>query len=67
MGRSLKHLLELTSYFEKKGVGLISLDDHIYTDTTRSGSSPSPWKKRKQKQRFVERGRAYNHACTKLI
>lgn len=32
LGRSLKHLLELTSDFEKLGVGLISLNDHI--DTT---------------------------------
>ena len=34
IGRSLKHLLELTSNFEKQGVGLISLNDHIDTTTT---------------------------------
>ena len=33
LGRSLKHLLELTSAFEKQGVGLISLNDHIDTTT----------------------------------
>jgi len=33
LGRSLKHLLELTSDLEKKGVGLISLNDHIDTTT----------------------------------
>ncbi len=33
LGRSLKHLLELTSDFEKKEVGLISLNDHIDTTT----------------------------------
>ena len=33
LGRSLKHLLELTSNFEKQGVGLISLNDHIDTTT----------------------------------
>lgn len=33
LGRSLKHLLEITSDFEKKGVGLISLNDHIDTTT----------------------------------
>lgn len=33
LGRSLKHLLELTSDFEKKGVGLVSLNDHIDTTT----------------------------------
>ena len=33
LGRSLKHLLELTSVFEKQGVGLISLNDHIDTTT----------------------------------
>ena len=34
VGRSLKHLLELTSDFEKQGVGLISLNAH--NDTTRA-------------------------------
>jgi len=33
LGRSLKHLLELTSDFETKGVGLVSLNDHIDTTT----------------------------------
>ena len=33
LGRSLKHLLEMTSDFEKKGVGLISLNDPIDTTT----------------------------------
>ncbi len=33
LGRSLKHLLELTSDFENKGIGLISLNDHIDTTT----------------------------------
>ena len=33
LGRSLKHLLELASNFEKQGVGLISLNDHIDTTT----------------------------------
>jgi DNA invertase Pin-like site-specific DNA recombinase len=33
LGRSLKHLLELTSGFEKRGVGLVSLNDHIDTTT----------------------------------
>ena len=33
LGRSLKHLLELTSDFEKQGVGLVSLNDHIDTTT----------------------------------
>ncbi|WP_069659378.1 recombinase family protein [Arcticibacter eurypsychrophilus] len=33
LGRSLKHLLELASDFEKKGVGLVSLNDHIDTTT----------------------------------
>ena len=33
LGRSLKHLLEMTSDLEKKGVGLISLNDPIDTTT----------------------------------
>lgn len=33
LGRSLKHLLELTSNFEMQGVGLVSLNDHIDTTT----------------------------------
>ncbi|MET3115331.1 DNA invertase Pin-like site-specific DNA recombinase [Pedobacter sp. CG_S7] len=33
LGRSLKHLLEMTSDFEKKSVGLISLNDPIDTTT----------------------------------
>jgi len=33
LGRSLKHLLELASDFEKNGVGLVSLNDHIDTTT----------------------------------
>jgi len=33
LGRSLKHLLELASDFEKKGVGLVSLNDYIDTTT----------------------------------
>ncbi|TDE13392.1 recombinase family protein [Dyadobacter psychrotolerans] len=33
LGRSLKHLLEMTSDFEKRGVGLVSINDHIDTTT----------------------------------
>ena len=33
LGRSLKHLLELTSDFEKRGIGLVSINDHIDTTT----------------------------------
>lgn len=33
LGRSLKHLLEMTTEFEKQGVGLISLNDPIDTTT----------------------------------
>lgn len=33
LGRSLKHLLEMTTEFEKRGVGLISLNDPIDTTT----------------------------------
>lgn len=33
LGRSLKHLLELASDFEKNGIGLVSLNDHIDTTT----------------------------------
>ncbi|PWJ58081.1 resolvase-like protein [Dyadobacter jejuensis] len=29
LGRSLKHLLEMTSDFEKRGIGLVSINDHI--------------------------------------
>ena len=36
LGRSLKHLLEIADEFEKKGVGLISINDPINT-TTASG------------------------------
>jgi len=35
LGRSLKHLLEMTSAFEKQGVALIYLNDHIDTTTAR--------------------------------
>lgn len=33
LGRSLKHLLEMTSDFEKRGIGLVSINDHIDTTT----------------------------------
>ncbi len=33
LGRSLKHLLEMTSNFEKRGIGLVSINDHIDTTT----------------------------------
>ena len=33
LGRSLNHLLELTSDFEKRGIGLVSINDHIDTTT----------------------------------
>ena len=33
LGRSLKHLLELTSDFGKRGIGLVSINDHINTTT----------------------------------
>ncbi|WP_221392077.1 recombinase family protein [Dyadobacter sp. NIV53] len=33
LGRSLKHLLEMTSDFEKRGIGLVSINDHINTTT----------------------------------
>jgi DNA invertase Pin-like site-specific DNA recombinase len=36
LGRSLKHLLEIAGEFEKKGVGLISINDPVNT-TTASG------------------------------
>lgn len=34
LGRSLKHLLEMASDFEKRGIGLVSINDHIDTTTT---------------------------------
>ncbi|WP_138484615.1 recombinase family protein [Dyadobacter bucti] len=33
LGRSLKHLLEMTSDFEKRGIGMVSINDHIDTTT----------------------------------
>ena len=36
LGRSLKHLLEIAGEFEKKGVGLVSINDPVNT-TTASG------------------------------
>jgi len=33
LGRSLKHLLEMTADFEKRGIGLVSINDHIDTTT----------------------------------
>ncbi|CAG5075065.1 DNA-invertase hin [Dyadobacter sp. CECT 9623] len=33
LGRSLKHLLEITSDFEKRGIGMVSINDHIDTTT----------------------------------
>lgn len=33
LGRSLKHLLEMTSDFEKREIGLVSINDHIDTTT----------------------------------
>ncbi|KAA6439894.1 recombinase family protein [Dyadobacter flavalbus] len=33
LGRSLKHLIEMTSDFEKRGIGLVSINDHIDTTT----------------------------------
>lgn len=33
LGRSLKHLLEMTAGFEKRGIGLVSINDHIDTTT----------------------------------
>ncbi|RDB02789.1 recombinase family protein [Runella aurantiaca] len=33
LGRSLKHLLEITSDFSKRGIGLVSINDHIDTTT----------------------------------
>lgn len=33
LGRSLKHLLEMTTDFEKRGIGLVSINDHIDTTT----------------------------------
>lgn len=33
LGRSLKHLLEMTSDFEKRGIGLVSINDSIDTTT----------------------------------
>jgi hypothetical protein len=33
LGRSLKHLLELTSDFEKREIGLVSIHDHMDTTT----------------------------------
>jgi DNA invertase Pin-like site-specific DNA recombinase len=33
LGRSLKHLLEMTSDFEKRGIGLVSINDFIDTTT----------------------------------
>lgn len=33
LGRSLKHLLEMTSDFEKRGIGLVSINDQIDTTT----------------------------------
>lgn len=33
LGRSLKHLLEMTSDLEKRGIGLVSINDHIDTTT----------------------------------
>lgn len=33
LGRSLKHLLELTSDFEQRGIGLVSINDHMDTTT----------------------------------
>ncbi len=33
LGRSLKHLVELVGHLEEKGVGLMSLNDHIDTTT----------------------------------
>jgi len=33
LGRSLKHLLEMTSDFEKRGIGMVSINDSIDTTT----------------------------------